>query len=68
MISFHNPRGRQVVVMVYKDQKVHPDSFRDFSPKLSNESFGTLPKLESKIQLALNTYHPERWKVVQLQG
>lgn len=47
MISCHNPRERQAVVMVYKDQKVHPGSFRDSSPKLSNESSGTLPKLES---------------------
>ena len=52
MILCHNPLERQAVVMVYKDQKVHPDSFRDSSPKLNNESSGTLPKLEPKTAIS----------------
>ena len=46
MIWCHNPLERQAVVMVYKDRKVLPDSFRDSAPKLINESSGTLPNLE----------------------
>ena len=46
MTSCHNPLERQAVVMVYKDQKVHPGSFRDSAPKLSNESSITLLKLD----------------------
>lgn len=58
MISCHNPRGRQAVVMVYKDQKVHPDSFRDSSRKRSHESEGTLPKLEFKTTISTQYLSP----------
>ena len=52
MIWCHNPLERQAVVMVYKDRKVLPDSFRDSAPKLINESSGTLPNLESKTAIS----------------